>query len=60
MHCPWLVQALSFIYDPDLVKALFDGAQERYGSRNGGYTRVKAEPVLRRGDAAEMAIIELV
>lgn len=33
---------------------------ERFGDREGGYTRVKAEPVLRRGDATEMAIIELV
>lgn len=33
---------------------------ERYGERNGGYTRVKAEPYLRRGDGTEMAIIELV
>jgi large subunit ribosomal protein L17 len=54
------LQALSFLYDPELVKGLFDGVQERYGERAGGYTRVKAEPFLRRGDAAEMAIIELV
>jgi large subunit ribosomal protein L17 len=53
------VQALAFIYDKDLVKALFDGAAERYGERQGGYTRVKAEPFLRRGDATEMAVIEL-
>jgi hypothetical protein len=33
---------------------------ERFGDREGGYTRVKSEPVLRRGDGTEMAIIELV
>jgi large subunit ribosomal protein L17 len=35
-------------------------AAERFGDREGGYTRVKPEPMLRRGDATEMAIIELV
>ena len=49
---------MGFIYDKDLVRSLFDGAQERYGERNGGYTRIKPEPFLRRGDGTEMAIIE--
>lgn len=31
------------MYDKDLVAALFEGAQERYGERNGGYTRIKAD-----------------
>jgi len=53
-------QALAFIYDKTLVQLLFAGAKERYGERNGGYTRVKREPMLRRGDASEMAVIELV
>lgn len=35
-------------------------ATERFGEREGGYTRIKPEPVLRRGDGTEMAIIELV
>ncbi|MEB3293884.1 MAG: 50S ribosomal protein L17 [Synechococcales bacterium] len=52
-------QALGYIYDKDLVHALFEGAQERYGDRQGGYTRV-LRTVRRRGDNAEMAIIELV
>ena len=54
------MHALGFIYEPDLVTRLFDGVKERYGDRNGGYTRVKAEPFTRRGDNTEMAIIELV
>lgn len=33
---------------------------ERYGDREGGYTRVKPEAQLRRGDGTEMAILELV
>lgn len=52
-------QALAFIYDKELVKALFQGVPERFSDRNGGYTRIKPEPFLRRGDAAEMAVIEL-
>ena len=52
-------QALGYIYDKQLVHALFEGVQERYGDRNGGYTRV-LRTVPRRGDNAEMAIIELV
>lgn len=51
-------QALGYIYDKQLVHALFDQAQERYGSRNGGYTRI-LRTIRRRGDNSEMAIIEL-
>lgn len=51
-------QAMGFIYDKQLVHALFEQAQERYGNRNGGYTRV-VRTVSRRGDNSEMAIIEL-
>ncbi|MBD2013683.1 50S ribosomal protein L17 [Microcoleus sp. FACHB-53] len=52
-------QALGYIYDKQLVHSLFEGVKERYSDRNGGYTRV-LRTVPRRGDNAEMAIIELV
>ena len=52
-------QALSFITKEDVAKNLFDKLGPKYADRNGGYTRVvKIGP--RRGDAAEMAVVQLV
>jgi len=51
--------ALGYIYDKQLVHALFDQVSARYADRNGGYTRI-LRTVPRRGDNSEMAIIELV
>ncbi|MBO5035756.1 MAG: 50S ribosomal protein L17 [Clostridia bacterium] len=52
-------QALSYITKEDVVKKLFDDIAPKYADRNGGYTRIiKTGP--RRGDAAEMAIIQLI
>jgi len=51
-------RALGYLYDRGLVHALFEQVPERYGDRQGGYTRV-LRTVRRRGDNAEMAIIEL-
>lgn len=52
-------QALEFITKEDVVTKLFSEIAPKYAERNGGYTRVIKEGP-RRGDAAPMAILELV
>ena len=52
-------QALAFITKEDVAKKLFDEIGPKYADRNGGYTRI-VRLGARRGDAAEMAIIQLV
>ena len=52
-------RALSFITKEDVAKKLFEEIAPKYADRNGGYTRVTRIGA-RRGDAAEMAVIELV
>ena len=52
-------QAVSFITKEDVVHKLFKEIAPEYAERNGGYTRIVRTGV-RRGDAAETAVIELV
>ena len=52
-------QALAFITREDVAKKLFDEVAPKYAERNGGYTRI-VRLGERRGDGAEMALIELV
>ncbi len=52
-------QALAFLTKEDVAKKLFDQIGPKYATRDGGYTRVvRTGP--RRGDAAEMAVVQLV
>jgi large subunit ribosomal protein L17 len=56
LHARRLV--LRDIQDPTVVKKLFDSLGARFATRPGGYTRIlRLGP--RRGDGAEMAILEL-
>lgn len=52
-------QAYAYIQSKDVVAKLFDEIHEQYADRQGGYTRI-IRTGIRQGDAAQMAILELV
>ena len=52
-------QALGFVFKKKVAEKVFSELAERYAERPGGYTRI-VRLGLRKGDAAQMAVIELV
>ena len=52
-------EALAFITREDVAKKTFEELAAKYKERSGGYTRI-TRIGQRRGDAAEMAVLELV
>ena len=52
-------QAFAFLRNEEAVAKIFNEIAPKYTERNGGYTRIIKTDV-RRGDSAELAIIELV
>lgn len=52
-------QAMAYLMEEDVVTKLFETIAPKYADRQGGYTRI-VKVGFRRGDAAEMVLIELV
>ncbi len=48
------------LYDEDVARKLFNELAPRYMDRKGGYTRIRRLGEFRRGDGAELVLIELV
>lgn len=52
-------QVMAYVTKEEVVKKLYNEISPKYGDKNGGYTRI-IKVGARRGDAAPMAIIQLI
>ena len=52
-------KVFSYLQDHELTSKLFKEVAPRFKNRNGGYTRILQLPVRRKGDGAELALLEL-
>ncbi len=53
-------RALELLPDKEAVRKVFDELAVRFEGRKGGYTRILKLPERRRGDSAQLAILEWV
>ncbi|CRG92993.1 50S ribosomal protein L17, apicoplast, putative [Plasmodium gallinaceum] len=49
----------NYVYDRELANNIVKQAPIKYKERNGGYTKITLLPKSRKGDAARMAVLEL-
>ncbi|MCP4749158.1 MAG: 50S ribosomal protein L17 [Desulfobacteraceae bacterium] len=52
-------QAMAIVREKEVVHKLFEEASEKYGNKNGGYTRI-VKIGRRAGDAAPLSLVELI
>ena len=52
-------EVFSYLQDHELTSKIFKDVAPRFKNRNGGYTRILQLPIRRKGDGADLALLEL-